>query len=240
MQIRLFLDSPLNPENIIPLSESQSHYLQNVMRRKIGDELLVFNGSDGEFRAVITASSKKQVTVKIAELSRQQKFSPNLGLAFAPVKNVKSEYLATKATELGVKYIQPIITERTIVKKVNVVKIADNIIEAAEQCERMDLAEINQIMHLKEFLKSFDKEDILIFCDESGTGDTPLTLLPKIKLKQHQRVFALIGPEGGFSQRENQLIKQYDFVKTISLGDNILKVDTATISILSLMQHLLS
>ena len=246
MQIRLFIPQPnLAPDINCELNKSQSHYLKNVLRLKISDQILIFNNKNGEFKAIISRLDK-YVTIKILEKTQEFYLPPQICLAFAPVKNVKTEYIITKATELGVTHIYPIITTRTIVNKINLNKLLLNAIEAAEQCRRTDLPHIDDIIKLSVFLNDIKNSDhILIFADESGAGDHPHKLFQKLsnnndilyQLSAAQKIIILIGPEGGFSEQERNLIRNYHNCYSMSLGKEILRADTAIISGLSLVKN---
>jgi 16S rRNA (uracil1498-N3)-methyltransferase len=231
MQIRLFISSPkIKISDIINLDKKQTHYLLKVMRQKIGAEINVFNAKDGEFRAEIIEAGKL-AKLKIIEKIKDLRLQKNIELVFCPVKNVKTEYLVTKATELGVRSIQPIISERTIVNKINLEKLNLNMIEALEQSERNDFVEIKEIKTLKRFMSDTDQGEQVIFCDERGKGKKAREL----KLDGNEIIKIIIGPEGGFTEKENKDFEKLNNCQFLSLGDIILRADTAIISALAII-----
>ncbi|MBU6140395.1 MAG: 16S rRNA (uracil(1498)-N(3))-methyltransferase [Proteobacteria bacterium] len=243
-KIRLFVAKDnLDLGTTIKLCDNDFDYLIKVMRQKVGDRFFVFNGVDGEFVAQITAVEKKYLTAEIGEKISELKKVPNVTLAFAPIKNVRIDFIAEKATELGVARFQPILTQRTIVDKINLERFRANAKEACEQCERNDFPEIFPPKKLEKFLNEEEtKEKILILCDESGQGLKASLILPTLRQAQRDQekeIVILIGPEGGFSESEFAKMRQLKNLFSISLGPRILRADTAMISALTLVQEFL-
>jgi 16S rRNA (uracil1498-N3)-methyltransferase len=238
---RLFINqSKITLNQRIEIRDNDFEYLTKVLRKKITDEISIFNGVDGEFKSVISAIEKKFLTLEIIEKISELQKSPNITLAFSLIKNVKIDVIATKATELGVSNFQPIITKRTIVDKVNNERFKANIKEACEQCERNDFPEVFEVEKLNKFLSNSKiSEKILILCDESGNGLQAKEVLTKIKLFENQEIIILIGPEGGFAEEEFAKMKELKNLYSISLGPRILRADTAMISALTLVQEFL-
>jgi 16S rRNA (uracil1498-N3)-methyltransferase len=242
--IRLYIEAPIEIGHFINCNQEQSHYISNVMRRKISDNILIFNGSDGEFLANITIIHKNGVELKVIEQTREQTYSPEIKLLYAPVKNAKNEFIVQKATEMGVSEIQPINTDRTIRDKANTEKLDLVAIEAAEQCERLDVPQINNI---KEFEHAIDdlQDYIIIVCDETGKGRAAAEVLTEIKnsnIEDEQENFKyaiVIGPEGGFSPKELEYLRSLENVFAIGLGPRILRAETAIITALALVQNYL-
>jgi 16S rRNA (uracil1498-N3)-methyltransferase len=235
-KVRLFINHDvLKKDQVINLSGNDFDYLIKVMRHKIDDELLVFNGSDGEFLAKIMQINKKDCQICLISQEIEQHNSSNITLAFAPVKNVRIDFIAAKATEMGVNKFQPIITNHCVVDKVNEKRFLANAKEAAEQCERLDVPQIKEITKLSSYLKTLNKEQILILCDESGTAPKASCVLSKINFSKNQEIILFIGPEGGFSKQEFETFYKMDNIYKISLGPRILRTDTAIISSLALV-----
>ncbi len=233
--IRLFVDSPLSVGAQLALSKEQSHYLVNVMRREVSDSVLVFNGKDGEFRADIATASKNEVILNATEQTRPQRYSPNIALLYAPVKNAKNEFIVQKATEMGINSIQPVITAHTVKDKTKSDKLALVAIEAAEQCERLDVPQVNPIAKLEEALKAYSSHAIIL-CDETGKGGAAANVLPQISSTS----FAILtGPEGGFSSAELEHLHSLPNVHAIGLGPRILRAETAIITAIALVQNYL-
>ena len=238
--IRLLIESPsIKPNSTIEINDNDFNYLFNVMRKKIGDKLLVFNGLDGQWLAKIIEINKKNCLIEIISQTKPQYFPPKIILAFAPVKNARIDFIAAKATELGITRFQPIITQHTIVDKINLERFKANAKEAAEQCERLDLPEIFEPIKLNSFLKKLQKNQILILCDESGTGKKASEVLSKIQTSNQSEIIIFIGPEGGFSKTEFEQFDQADNLHKITLGPRILRADTAIISAITLVQEFL-
>ena len=240
VKIRLFVaEKILNEGHVIKLMEADFEYLTKVMRQKVADEILLFNGIDGEFLGHITQIEKKFLLVVLKQKISQLKKVPNITLAFALIKNVRIDFLAAKATELGVASFQPILTQHTIVDKINPERFRANIKEACEQCERNDFPQILDVKKLDKFLNEVTiSEKILILCDESGQGSKASEVLPAIGFTDKE-VVILIGPEGGFSKAEFAKMRELKNIYPISLGPRILRADTAMIAALTLVQEFL-
>ena len=239
-KIRLFIsEKNLGLGTRIKLRDNDFDYLTKVMRQKIGDRFFIFNGLDGEFVAQIIEIEKKSLSVEVGEKISDLKKVPNVTLAFALIKNVRIDFVAEKATELGVARFQPILTQRTIVDKINLERFSANVKEACEQCERNDFPEIFPLKKLENFLNENEIEKkILILCDESGQGAKASEVLPALRDREKE-IVVLIGPEGGFSESEFSKMRQLKNLFAISLGPRILRADTAMISALTLVQEFL-
>jgi 16S rRNA (uracil1498-N3)-methyltransferase len=197
------------------------------MRRKDGDQLLVFNGADGEWLANIVSSSKKHCFLALREQTRLQIIQPDIWLCFAPVKNSPINNIIQKATELGVSLMQPVITQHTVVTKINTGRLGAIAVEAAEQSERITVPKINESIALDKMLSSWDEGRKLILCDESGNGIPMANAL--LGLKKDTRYAVLIGPEGGFSDSEFAILRNQPYTIPVSMGPRILRADTAAI-----------
>lgn len=234
---RLYINQKLEIEMFGNLSKEQAHYLCNVLRLPIGGEFMAFNGFDGEYCAKITEANKKGAIFQCVEKFKEQDEVPNISLFFAPIKGHRNDNIIEKATEIGIKNIQPIITERTIVRKINVEKYQAIAIEAAEQCERLNVPDIQEIKGLFEVLEYTDKGVAILFADELGATELSSAKdIASINLRDKAKIALLIGPEGGFSAKEREKILKYENVTPITLGPRILRADTAVISGLTLIQ----
>lgn len=249
--LRLFIsEKDLNIGKVIEIFDNDFDYLIKVMRKKNDDQILVFNGYDGEFKAQICSILKKTCQIIIKEKVKDWEKSSNITLAFAPVKNIRIDFIATKATEMGVNKFQPIITAHSVVDDVNSKRFLANIKEAAEQCERLDIPSFNNIVKLNHYLDNLLKniaqnqqnQPILILCDESGLANKASEVLKNIKILEDQEIIIFVGPEGGFSKEEFSKFynlknphNQNNLVYNISLGKRILRSDTAIISALALV-----
>nr|CBI81775.1 conserved hypothetical protein [Bartonella schoenbuchensis R1]CDP79725.1 16S ribosomal RNA methyltransferase RsmE [Bartonella schoenbuchensis] len=229
---RLFIQQPLSLNREIEIEGAQVSYLVHVLRMKEGAQILLFNGQDGEWLAKITAIKKKFVVVQLIHQTRPQTTCSDLIYCFAPLKHARLDYMVQKVVEMGVSILQPVITHHTQVSRINMARIKANIIEAAEQCGILSLPECLPAVSLKTLLAHWDKTHSLFFCDESHEIQNPLPLL-----KKHGTVplGVLIGPEGGFSEEEQVLLRKHSFVISISLGPRILRADTAAVAALALI-----
>ena len=237
--IRLYVDKELAVNASIELDKAQSHYLVSVMRQKPGMQLELFNGRDGSFVAVIEQADRKAVQLRCSSHYSAQISSPDIWFVFAPIKRTRLDFMAQKATELGAGLIWPVFTDYTQVSRVNTDRLEANAIEAAEQSGRMDIPEIRPCEKLASVLCDWPSDRHLIFCDELAAGqNSPAQTLSALKQNAGASLKAaiLIGPEGGFSAAEREMLLNMDCTYTLSLGPRILRADTAGLSALTLVQ----
>lgn len=230
---RLFVPHDLATGIEFEADKAQSHYLTHVLRLTAGAELLIFNGRDGEWLARIAETGRKAVRIAAVEPTRPQPAAPDLVYAFAPLKAGRLDYMVQKAVEMGAGVLQPVITQHSQVPRPAIGKIEANAIEAAEQCGVLAIPAICQPQKLDRLLAEWDRDRRLIFCDEDEDTDNPLPILQPIGEK---KLGLLVGPEGGFSQAERQMLRALDFVTAIPLGPRILRADTAAVAALALVQ----
>ncbi|MFN3513003.1 MAG: 16S rRNA (uracil(1498)-N(3))-methyltransferase [Phenylobacterium sp.] len=231
--IRLHVPHDLAPDAELSLDEGQSRYLAAVMRRTVGDELLVFNGQDGEWRAQVATVGKRAVTVRLLAQERSQSQGPDLDLVIALVKRARLETIVEKAAELGARRVRLAITERTNADHTNVARLQAIAAEAAEQTGRMDVPEVVEPVKLDRLVADWPPERGLLFCDEAGDAKPALDAL---KDAADGPWAILIGPEGGFSPAEREVLRSLPQAIAASLGPRILRADTAAISALTLWQ----
>ena len=231
--VRLYVAAPLGPDSAVALDARQAHYLMGVMRLKAGAALRVFNGKEGEWAATLADTAKKKTALQIGKRLREQDRPPELTLAFAPPKGARLAAIVEKATELGVTALAPVVTARSVVKSVNVARLAAVAIEAAEQCGRLAVPAIADAVPLATFLSAWPADRRLVFCDESG-GGAPLAQMAL--LAPGEPVGILVGPEGGFSDDERAAARRTPGALAASLGPRILRVDTAAIGALAVWQ----
>lgn len=236
---RLFIDQPFNIDDSLggdgirlTLAKEQAHYLIHVLRMALNSEILVFNGIDGEWRAKIVDVAKKSATIELQVQEREQPTPIDLIYCFAPLKHARLDYMVQKAVEMGASSLQPVLTQHTQVHRLNMERMQANIIEAAEQCGILAVPTCLEPLSLDSFLADFDEKRLLIFCDEATEGDNPLPLLQKLS---RSPLSVIIGPEGGFSDSERQLIRSCSFAHAIPLGPRILRADTAAVAALALI-----
>jgi len=232
-KVRLYVEATLDIAARVEPSAGQAHYLLHVMRAKAGTRVSLFNGRDGEWLARIDDVSKRGCTLVCEKQTTKQVAAPDLWLLFAPIKKTPADYLTQKATELGVRVLQPVITRRTVVSRVNTERMKANAIEAAEQSGRLDVPEIREPMNLEKLLATWPKDRRIVFCDEAGEAPS---IADALKTAPAGPWAILTGPEGGFDPAERDAIRACTFVVPVSLGSRILRADTAALAALAVWQ----
>ena len=232
--IRLFFSESLSLNFKSKLDKSQSHYLTKVMRIKIGENFSLFN-SNGEWSAKINEISNGIVGFSVIEKLRQQKVNKEIWLAFSPIKSNYFNFMIQKATELGVTKFIPIIFDRTIVRKLNIERVKKIIIEATEQSNRINVPILEEPQNLKNFISNNSNKIDLIFADLNSSNKKL-----EINKNANKPLCAIVGPEGDFSENERELILSFKDVKPLNINQNILRTETATISIISIISYILS
>ena len=233
---RLFVDAELRASAVVALERDQSNYLGNVLRLAAGDSILAFNGRDGEWRAEI-AGRKRPESLNLIKQTRPQDSLPDLTYAFAPLKHARLDYMVQKAVEMGASRLQPVLTRFTQVSRVNGERMRANVIEAAEQCGILSVAEVAEPVPLERFLGARNSSRLLIFCDEAAEVANPLQALKQGTAEGG--IDVLIGPEGGFAEEERSLLLREQRILRLSLGPRILRADTAAVAALALVQSAL-
>lgn len=229
---RLFVKFKLEPGAAIALDKDQAHYLGNVLRLKPGEKLLLFNGQDGEWCAELNVIGRKGAQVLVEHQTRPQDQGPDLHYLFAPLKRARLDYMAQKATELGVSALRPVITRHTVAERVKTSRLLANAIEAAEQCGMLRVPEIMEPEKLSNLLGTWDEGRLLIFADESAPHASPIEAL---KARRPGPLAVLIGPEGGFEREERAALLAKSFILPISLGPRVMRADTAAVAALALV-----
>ncbi len=224
---RIFVNKSISSNLIIYVKDKQHHYLKNVMRIKVNDSINIFDGIAGEWTSTVISINRENTALRVNENIKKMKSSPDLWLIFAPIKQNRMGIAIQKATEIGVSKIIPCFTEYTNFKKINLRNLYQNAIEASEQSERLDVPNVEKEVDLKSLLKNWPKDRKLIYCDEKNTDKSPIieTIIPLKNTANKWSV--LIGPEGGFSDAEQDLILKNNNVVSVSLGNTILRSDTA-------------
>jgi len=230
---RLFVNLALEPGASIECHRNQSHYLRAVLRLTSGDEILVFNGRDGEWRVRIEPVGKRDCTLKVIERVREQSGGPDIVYLFAPLKRARLDYMVQKATEMGVARFQPVMTRHTAVDRINLERMRANVVEAAEQCGVLRLPKVDVPVDLTAALETWQRGRTLLFADESADAAAPLSAFDGIE--RGSPVAVLIGPEGGFSTQERDQIRTLPETRTLSLGPRIMRADTAAVALLALV-----
>ena len=231
---RLFVDAALAPATTVTLERDQSNYLGNVLRLSAGETILVFNGRDGEWRAAISGR-KRPDSLEIMTQTRPQDRLRDLAYVFAPLKHARLDYMVQKAVEMGASSLQPVLTRFTQVSRVNSQRMRANVIEAAEQCGILCIADVAEPVPLDRYLSGRNSQRLLVFCDEAADVTNPLRALSG-EPSAADGIDILIGPEGGFAEEERAMLLRQPRTLRLSLGPRILRADTAGVAALALVQ----
>ena len=223
--IRLFYPESLSINLEGELDKTQSHYLIKVMRISNGDTFSLFN-KNGEWESIIQ-EKKNKLIFKVKKQIRHKENENDLWLAFSPIKSNYFNFMIQKATELGVTKFIPLITERTIVRKINKERLIKIVIEASEQSNRLSIPEIDSQISLENFLKE-NKNINLVFGDLNSNNKN-------LNIKNNKPLCILIGPEGDYTNEEREKILKFHGTQSLKLGNNILRSETAAISALSVI-----
>ncbi|NTF06524.1 16S rRNA (uracil(1498)-N(3))-methyltransferase [Agrobacterium rubi] len=230
---RLFVGQPLNAGEAFEATSDQFNYLANVLRMPEAAEILLFNGRDGEWKAQLSYPTRKKIVLTATEQTRPQPAASELHYLFAPLKTGRMDYLVQKAVEMGAGVLQPVMTQHVQGKITNLDKLRANVVEAAEQCGILAVPEVEEPIKLKDLLETWPAARRIIYCDEGDEGQNPLPVLNRIEERQ---IALLVGPEGGFSEEERQLLRNHPSVTPIPLGPRILRADTAAVAALAVIQ----
>jgi 16S rRNA (uracil1498-N3)-methyltransferase len=234
--MRLFVLDPLEAGVRVSLPPEAAHRVLSVMRRKAGDALALFNGRDGEWSGRIAETGKARCVVEVEARIRPQAAEPDLLLVFAPLKRDALDLLVEKATELGASALQPVLTRRTVVDRVNLDRMTAIAREAAEQCERLTVPETRPAAPLANLIGAWPASRRLLYCDEAREAPPVLRALAEAPAADWA---VLVGPEGGFAPEERRMLLGQPFTTAASLGPRILRAETAAIAALALWQAVL-
>jgi 16S rRNA (uracil1498-N3)-methyltransferase len=230
---RLYVGAPLEPAAAVELDRAQAHYLTHVLRLKAGQRVLVFNGRDGEWDAMIEPAGRT-AALRVGMRMRPQTAGPNLHYLFAPLKSARLDYMVQKAVEMGVSLLQPVLTRHGQVARVNTERMRANAVEAAEQCGILALPDIADPVTLPRLIGDRDPARWLVFCDEAAEAANPATALGGVP--PWAPLAVLVGPEGGFAEDERAMLLKAPNVVRLALGPRILRADTAAVAVLALVQ----
>jgi 16S rRNA (uracil1498-N3)-methyltransferase len=238
---RLHVEAPLHAGATLTLGRDVAHYLRDVLRRKVGAELAVFNGRDGEWNALLTHIGRNDASLELRAQFRTPVSEPDLWLLFALLKRARTDLIVEKATELGVAQIRPVVTARTQAARVNVERLQTIAREAAEQCERLSVPDVVEPQSLSDVLDRWPASRRLIVADEAGGGRPIAEALADLRrgasLGNSAVTWALlIGPEGGFDGAELDRLRKLPFVTPVALGPRILRAETAALAALACIQ----
>jgi 16S rRNA (uracil1498-N3)-methyltransferase len=232
LKVRIYLDKKLDPDSNLILEREDVHYLINVMRLGEGDNLFVFNSKDGEFKAEIISFDKKNIKTKLISKIENIHKPSKISLIFSLIKSSKLDYLIQKCTEIGVNSFMPTISEKSIVKNFNIKRAKKIIKEACEQSNQLYLPDIYEVKKLEKKLKSINKNSIIFFADINSSNKK---ISEEVKNSKNHEFYLLIGPEGDFSLKERDLLNSMKNCIPFSLGQNILRSETAAVVGLTLL-----
>lgn len=230
---RLFIDRDLSADREVALDHAHQRYLLAVLRKGEGALFRAFDDRTGEYLMTLRESGKGRWTATVGERIAPREEVPDLWLCLSPIQRDNLALVAEKACELGVRSVQPVETHRTVVRQINTSRLRARMVEAAEQCERTALPHLEPIVRLEKLLASWPQGRHLFFCDERGGGPAASAMA------SHPGPAAiLIGPEGGFDNRENAAVRALPEAVPVSLGPRILRAETAAISSVALWMAL--
>jgi 16S rRNA (uracil1498-N3)-methyltransferase len=228
---RLFIDEELHAGRAIHVAGPPAHYLLNVMRLKAGSQIKLFDDRSGEYLAVVSGLGKRDLTLTIERQLRDRAAAPDLWLCQAMIKKDRLDWVTEKSCELGISRFVPVLTSRCVADKLKEGRLRAQMIEAAEQCERTSLPEIAAMTKVEVLLRDWPTDRILYFCDERGG-------VPFGGAIEAGPAAILIGPEGGFTDAENEAIRNHSNAIAVSLGPRILRAETAAIAAIAVwMAH---
>lgn len=236
---RLFVQKPLGHDGQVILEGQQAHYLSHVMRATTGEAILLFNGRDGEWLARISTQGRQRCALDVVLCTRPQQPDRGPWLLFAPLKKSATDFLIEKATELGAARLWPIMTKRTVVTRVNLERIQSNVIEAAEQCERLSVPRVMAPANVSALSDVWPSERPLLVLSEHGDGMPIAEALGRRRATDAPLAAGfLTGPEGGFTGSELDELARLPFVTAVSAGPRILRAETAAVAALVCWQAL--
>ncbi|MEM6460414.1 MAG: 16S rRNA (uracil(1498)-N(3))-methyltransferase [Pseudomonadota bacterium] len=230
---RIFVEEDLAGGAVIPAGKDHVNYLAHVLRMRPGDRVLLFNGRDGEWSAMLSFAAKKKISFEVVEKVRPQPELSDLHYLFAPLKQARLDYTVQKAVEMGAGTLQPVLTHHTQASRVPAHRVYRNAIEAAEQCGILSIPDCREPLKLAQVLEGWDSTRRLVYCDENADTHNPIPILNGVR---ERKLAILIGPEGGFSDAERTLLNRCEFVTAIPLGPRILRADTAAVAAMSVIQ----
>ena len=226
LKVRIYLDKKLNLDLDLILEKEDAHYLTNVIRLRVGDNVFLFNSKDGEFKGEIISSDKKNTKIKLISKIENIHKPGKISLIFSLIKSSKLNYLIQKCTEVGIKSFFPVISEKSVAKNLNIKRTEKIIKESCEQSNQLSLPAIYAVEKLEKKLKSLDKNSIVFFADINSSNKK---IEEVFKNNKNQEFYLLVGPEGDFSLKERDLLSSMSNCISISLGQNILRSETAAV-----------
>ncbi|NOD92646.1 16S rRNA (uracil(1498)-N(3))-methyltransferase [Ruegeria sp. HKCCD4884] len=234
-KIRLYVEQPLGQGQSVPLTRDQAHYLFGVMRLSVGGFVALFNSRDGEWLANVTEAGKRGGVLTCLEQTKPLQLPPDLWFLFAPIKKARTDFIVEKAAEMGAARILPVQTEFTNSERIRQDRLQAHAVEAAEQCGGTFVPEVTDLQRLDRVLDTWPEDRQLMFCNEAEVGSAL-----RLAANEKGRPWAiLIGPEGGFSEKERARLTALPYAHVVSLGPRILRADTAAVAALTMWQQAL-
>lgn len=241
MKTRLYISQNLQSQKQLVLNKPQTHFLKNVLRLTMGDQIGFFNNQDGEWLGEIAHMTKSETTISL--IKQTKPFEPvfDIELIFSPIKKTHTDFLIQQATEIGVRSFTPILCDRTITRRINVERLTQNAIEAAELSERVDIPAFNPLQKLEDWLQTLESDRHYFFCDEAKEDQLITNQLALLKKQPmlNSKWGIIIGPEGGFSDHERQNIKKQKACIPVMLSPRVMRADTASTYCISILQSFL-
>ncbi len=236
---RLYIDADLRQGARAELTREQANYLLNVLRLRDGEPLHVFNGRQGEWLARVSATGRRDAALDVGLIVRPQDPPCDMHYLFAPLKHARLDYMVQKAVEMGASKLCPVLTRRTQATRVNTERMRANVIEAAEQCGVLSLADVDEPVKFETMIAQWPQDRLLVFCDEEAPPGDPVSTLRAACKGERTPLAVLVGPEGGFDPAERRMLLSLDQAVAISLGPRILRADTAAVAALAVVQSAL-
>jgi 16S rRNA (uracil1498-N3)-methyltransferase len=213
---RFYIENQIENKDVGISDERLVHQWRHVFRYNVGSEVVLFNGSGFEYECVISFISNREAKLEV--VSKKPSIIPNTNVTLyqSLIKKDNFEWIAEKATELGVAKIVPMISERSEKKNINEERLKKILIEAGEQCGRGDVPELGEIIDLEDAIQF--AENIIIFDKSGDPVENTFEVAASI----------FIGPEGGWSEKEINMFKERG-AHICSLGPLTLRAETAAI-----------
>ena len=231
--MRLYVDASLSAGGRLLLGAPQAHRLGAVLRLKEGAQVALFNEKDGEWLSRIDELRRGRVLLTLGRRLSKAVKEGDLSLLFSPIKRVRLDWLVEKASELGVTLLEPVTIERTQVQKLNLARLRALAKAAAEQSGRLSLPQLRPPVPLFRALDEWPLQRPLFLCDETGAGEPIAEAAARFASAP---LALLVGPEGGFTERELDALGKLPFVSRVGLGPRVLRAETAALAGLAILQ----